>query len=151
MNSPRSNASPRIPRSNRCGSRTSIRHARSCALLRLTLTADIAIGEGRVAEAVTPLREATAIEDALAYDEPHLWLAPTRHALGATLLAAGRAAEAERIYREDLRRYPENGWSLVGLAEAQRRQGHVDAAKATEARFRAVWRDADVALAASRF
>ncbi len=117
----------------------------------LTLTADIATDEGRVAEAITLLREATTIEDALAYDEPHLWLAPTRHALGATLLAAGRAAEAERIYREDLRRYPENGWSLVGLAEAQRRQGNVDAARATEARFRAVWRDADVALAASRF
>ena len=117
----------------------------------LTLAADIALAEGRAGDAIAPLREATATEDALAYDEPHLWLAPTRHALGAALLVAGQPAEAERIYREDLRHYPENGWSLVGLADAQRRQGHADAALATEARFRVAWRDADVTLAASRF
>jgi tetratricopeptide (TPR) repeat protein len=101
--------------------------------------------------AVAKLVEATAVEDALAYDEPHLWLAPTRHALGAALLAAGRAADAERVYREDLRHYPANGWSLAGLAEAQRRQGRVDAALDTERRFRIAWRDADVALPGSRF
>ncbi len=117
----------------------------------LTLAADIAIAEDRAADAIAPLREATATEDALAHDEPHLWLAPTRHALGAALLAAGQPAEAERIYREDLRRYPENGWSLVGLAQAQRRQGHDEAARATETRFNAAWRHADVALTASRF
>ena len=117
----------------------------------LTLAADIATAEGRAAEAVAPLREATAVEDALAYDEPHLWLAPTRHALGAALLAAGQPALAERIYREDLRRYPENGWSLVGLAQAQRRQGRVDAARASETRLRAAWSNADIVLTSSRF
>ena len=117
----------------------------------LTLTADIASAQGRPAEAVAPLFEATAIEDALAYDEPHLWLAPTRHALGAALLAAGRPVEAERVYREDLARYPANGWSLAGLALAQRRQGQLDAAQATDQRFRAAWRRADIPLAASRF
>jgi tetratricopeptide (TPR) repeat protein len=117
----------------------------------LTLGADIAIADGRNDAAVAMLVEATAIEDGLAYDEPHLWLAPTRHALGAALLAAGRAAEAERVYREDLRHYPENGWALRGLAEAEQRQGHADAARDTERRFRNAWRNADVALPASRF
>ena len=56
----------------------------------LTLAADIATAEKRMDIAVAKLVEATAVEDALAYDEPHLWLAPTRHALGAALLAAGR-------------------------------------------------------------
>ena len=98
----------------------------------LTLAADIAAAEKRLDVAVAKLVEATAVEDALAYDEPHLWLAPTRHALGAALLAAGSAAEAERVYREDLRHYPGNGWSLIGLAEAQRRQGNADAARETE-------------------
>jgi tetratricopeptide (TPR) repeat protein len=116
----------------------------------LTLTADIVAVEGRPADAVAPLLKATSLEDALAYDEPHLWLAPTRHALGAALLAAGRFAEAEEIYREDLRHYPENGWSLRGLAEAQRRQGHSIAANATEARARAAWANADIPLTASR-
>ncbi len=116
----------------------------------LTLTADIAAAEGRPADAVAPLLEATSLEDALAYDEPHLWLAPTRHALGAALLAAGRPADAEKIYREDLRHYPENGWSLRGLADAQRRQGNSAAASATEARARSAWANADIPLTASR-
>jgi len=117
----------------------------------LTLNADIAAAEGRLDAAVAMLMEATTIEDGLAYDEPHLWLAPTRHALGAALLAAGRAADAERIYREDLRHYPENGWALSGLAEAARQQGHADAARDAERRLRAAWRDADVTLRGSRF
>ena len=117
----------------------------------LTLAADIATAEKHPDVAVAKLVEATAVEDALAYDEPHLWLAPTRHALGAALLAAGKAADAERVYREDLRHYPENGWSLIGLAEAQRNQGKADAARETERRFRIAWRNADVTLPGSRF
>ena len=117
----------------------------------LTLAADIATAEKRMDIAVAKLVEATAVEDALAYDEPHLWLAPTRHALGAALLATGKAADAERVYREDLRHYPENGWSLIGLAEAQRRQGKAEAARETERRFRIAWRNADVTLPGSRF
>ncbi|HYQ98608.1 MAG TPA: hypothetical protein VET86_01100 [Casimicrobiaceae bacterium] len=116
----------------------------------LTLTAGIASAEGRAADAIAPLTEAVAIEDALAYDEPHLWLAPTRHALGAALLAADRPREAEKVYREDLVRYPDNGWSLARLADAQRKQGKADAAKATQARFEAAWRRADFALPGSR-
>ena len=119
-------------------------------IARLTLAADIALAEQRPADAVAALAEATAIEDGLAYDEPHLWLAPTRHALGAALIDAGRAADAERVYGEDLAHYPENGWSLAGLAQAQRRQGNVDAARATERRFQAAWRNADIALSGSR-
>jgi tetratricopeptide (TPR) repeat protein len=80
------------------------------------------------------LREATQTEDALQADEPHLWLAPTRHALGAALLAAGLADQAEQVYRQDLRHYPNNGWSLNGLAQALERQGQVaDARNAREA------------------
>ena len=63
----------------------------AAALVRiatLTLGADIATAEGRRDAAVAMLVDATAVEDGLAYDEPHLWLAPTRHALGAALLAA---------------------------------------------------------------
>jgi tetratricopeptide (TPR) repeat protein len=116
----------------------------------LTLAADVAAAAGRPQDAIAPLTEAVAVEDALAYDEPHLWLAPTRQALGAALLAAGRPADAEKAYREDLAHYPDNGWSLAGLAEAQRRQGHATEAHATEARRLQAWRDADVVLTGSR-
>jgi tetratricopeptide (TPR) repeat protein len=124
------------------------------ALLRiaqLTLQADIAAAEGRHTDAVALLTEAVAAEDGLVYDEPHLWLAPTRHALGAALLAAGRHNDAQRIYREDLRHYPGNAWSLAGLAAALRRSGQPDAANVAEAEARAAWRAADVALPGSRF
>jgi tetratricopeptide (TPR) repeat protein len=117
----------------------------------LTLTADIAAAEGRPADAIAPLVAATALEDGLTYDEPHLWLAPSRHALGAALLAADRPADAEKIYREDLRHYPANGWSLAGLAEAERRQGRLDSARTTQERFRAAWANADIVLTASRY
>jgi tetratricopeptide (TPR) repeat protein len=120
-------------------------------IARLTLSADIAAAEGRIADAVTPLTEAVAIEDALVYDEPHLWLAPTRHALGAALLAVGRYDDAQRVYREDLRHYPANGWSLAGLAAALRRSGRVDEGLVVEQQAHAAWRRADVPLPGSRF
>jgi tetratricopeptide (TPR) repeat protein len=117
----------------------------------LTLRADLAALEGRQGEAVALLQQAVAAEDALAHDEPHLWLAPTRHALGAALLDAGQAAEAERVFRQDLRHYPENGWSLLGLAQAVHRQGRRHDAQAVEARFQTAWRQADMALTRPRF
>ncbi|MFO1314201.1 MAG: tetratricopeptide repeat protein [Burkholderiales bacterium] len=119
-------------------------------IAQLTLRADIAAAEGRGSEAVSLLAQAVAVEDALAYDEPHLWLAPTRHALGAALLAIGRHDDAARVYREDLAHYPDNGWSLSGLAAALRGAGRADAAAQVDAQARAAWRHADVPLAGSR-
>ena len=40
------------------------------------------------------------------YNEPPVWHQPTRQVLGALLLEAGRAQEAEAVYREDLARVP---------------------------------------------
>ncbi len=100
----------------------------------LTLQAELAQARDAHATAVALLREAVAVEDALAYDEPHLWLAPARHALGAALLAAHQPAAAVQVYREDLRHYPGNGWSLGGLALAlQALQQPAAAAEATVA------------------
>ncbi|WP_119286494.1 tetratricopeptide repeat protein [Azohydromonas sediminis] len=113
-------------------------------IAELTLRADLARAHGQHAQAVALLREATAVEDALQYDEPHLWLAPTRHALGAALLDAHRPDEAERVFAEDLRHYPDNGWSLTGMARAQRQQDRLDAARETEARAQQAWSTADV-------
>jgi tetratricopeptide (TPR) repeat protein len=100
----------------------------------LTLQADLATAAGQATRAVLLLREATAIEDALQYDEPHLWLAPTRHALGAALLATGQAAQAEAVFHQDLAHYPDNGWSLTGLAQALQALGQDGAARDARAR-----------------
>ena len=120
-------------------------------IAQLTLRADLAALDGRPGDAVRGLQQATAVEDGLARDEPHLWLAPTRHALGDALLNAGRADEAERVFRQDLQHYPDNGWALHGLARAQQAQGRSAEARVTEARWRQAWRDADVLLVGARF
>ncbi|HSK80233.1 MAG TPA: hypothetical protein VLQ45_27510 [Thermoanaerobaculia bacterium] len=101
--------------------------------------------------AVRHLEAAVTAEDALNYDEPPPWHFPSRQILGAVLLEAGRPADAERVYQEDLRKFPENGWSLNGLRQSLATQGKKEEAAKVEARFREAWKHADVTLAASRF
>ena len=67
------------------------------------------------------------------------------------LLAAGRAADAEVVYREDLKQNPENGWSLYGLAQSLRARKAEQEADGVAQRFRKAWAKADVTLTASRF
>jgi tetratricopeptide (TPR) repeat protein len=109
---------------------------------------EILIREGKLDEGFAALRTAVKAEDSLKYDEPPGWLVPVRHALGASLMQAGRFAEAEQVYREDLARLPENGWSLRGLAQSLRAQSK-DEAEPVEARFRNVWAKADLDIPSS--
>ena len=104
--------------------------------------------EGRHDAAVTALRAALALEDSLSYDEPEPWPLPVRHVLGAVLLEAKRPAEAEALYREDLRVHPGNGWALAGLEQALRAQGKPTDAVTKEKEK--VWERADVILTGSR-
>jgi tetratricopeptide (TPR) repeat protein len=110
------------------------------------LAGHIAAERGDYDRAVQHLRAAAAREDDLVYGEPPEWTVPVRQDLGAVLLRAGRAADAEQAFREDLARFPDNGWSLHGLAEALRAQGRTAEADATMERFRRVWDGADVRL-----
>jgi tetratricopeptide (TPR) repeat protein len=115
------------------------------------VAARIAATEGRSDEALAQLRAAVAAEDKLAYNEPADWFFPARQLLGAQLLIAGRAGEAESVYREDLTRNPANGWSLYGLAAALRAQGRTREAERVTREFESSWRYADVQLPASAF
>jgi tetratricopeptide (TPR) repeat protein len=108
------------------------------------LTGDIAARQGRTEDAVRAMRAGIAVEDELTYDEPSAWALPLRQQLGAVLLAAGRPKEAEQAYREDLVRYPNNGWSLRGLAQALTGQGRTKDAAAVNAQFQKAWVKADV-------
>ena len=72
---------------------------------------------------------------------------PARHALGAFLLKQGRLAEAEQVYREDLKHLPNNGWSLYGLSQTLKAQGK-DASE-YEAQFAKVWAKADIKINSS--
>lgn len=115
------------------------------------LAAEIAWAEEDPDTALAALEEAIAIEDELPYDEPPAWHAPVRQTLGAMLLEADRADEAETVYRAELRRNPENGWSLFGLEQALRAQGKDAEADEAAARFAQAWAHADIELAASRY
>jgi tetratricopeptide (TPR) repeat protein len=115
------------------------------------LAGEIAARGGDADTAVKHLAEAARMQDEHWFTEPPPWYFPVRQTLGAALLQAGRAAEAEAVYREDLRRNPENGWSLFGLAQSLRAQGKSADAVAVDARFRRAGARADATLAASRF
>ncbi len=115
------------------------------------LMGEMATRSGDFNSGVDHFREALKIEDAGLYFEPPKWYYPIRQSLGAALLKAGKNAEAESVYRDDLKRFPENGWSLHGLAAALRAQRKSAEAIAVEKRFEKAWSGADVKLMASRF
>jgi tetratricopeptide (TPR) repeat protein len=111
---------------------------------------ELAALRGRRDEAIRIVSEAVAIEDELPYSEPPLWHQPTRQVLGALFLESGRAADAEAVYREDLERFPENGWSLFGLWQSLAAQQRDEEARQARARFERAWTRADVTLTSSR-
>ncbi len=117
------------------------------AIARNHLEGEMAAKRGRTDQAVTYLRKAIAGEDELIYDEPPPWYLPIRQRLGGVLLEAGRPVEAEKAFRADLVRRPENGWSLHGLAQSLKAQNKEKAAAGVEARFEKAWDRADVKLA----
>lgn len=119
------------------------------AIAHHALAGEIARRRGDAEEAVSHFRLAVDVEDGMLYEEPPLWYYPLRQSLGQALIEAGRPGEAEVAYREDLLRFPENGWSLFGLARSLELQGK--AADETWRAFRAAWAEADVELTASRF
>lgn len=82
------------------------------------MAGEIAYRKGDTEAAFKHLREAVRLDDALNYDEPWGWMQPARHALGALLMESRHIAEAEKVYRADLKRHPKNPWALHGLAES---------------------------------
>jgi tetratricopeptide (TPR) repeat protein len=96
--------------------------------------------------AVSLLRRAVAIQDTLKYDEPPDWFYPVRESLGAVLLLNGNAAEAEKVFREDLERNPRNPRSLFGLAEALRAQNRAYDAQFVDKQFQSNWKNAELKL-----
>ena len=121
------------------------------ALAERVLAADIAARRGPIDEAVRALEDAVRVEDRLPYTEPPPWYQPVRHRLGLIYLRAGRLAEAEATYREDLRRNPDNGWALFGLGQTLRRSGKTNDAAAIDERLHRAWARADVRLETSAF
>jgi tetratricopeptide (TPR) repeat protein len=102
------------------------------------LAGHIAAAKGDLTHAIDRLQEAARREDALVYGEPPEWTVPVRQELGSLLLKAGRPDEAERVFREDLKRFPKNLWSQQGLAEALRSLNREPEAEVIIERVRAI-------------
>jgi tetratricopeptide (TPR) repeat protein len=114
-------------------------------------TSIIKQSSGDLEGAIAAYQAAVEIEDRLAYMEPPDWAQPMRHYLGAALLAAGRAEEAERVYRQDLTWNQNNGWALFGLRQSLKAQGRNDDTRVVSDNFEDAWKHADVELSRSRF
>lgn len=117
----------------------------------LILEGQIAAKRGQQSRAISLLRKAVALEDQQNYDEPPSWYMSTRHVLGALYLEVGKPKAAERLYREDLAVFPNNGWALFGLTQALDAQGKRSQAATVRAEFERAWSKADVELTASWF
>ncbi len=111
-----------------------------------TLAGEIASLEGHREDAIRHLQEAVAIQDSLNYEEPPAWYYPVRETLGMELLAQGKVALAEQVFREDLKRNPDNGRSLFGLMLCMRAEKDDRQAADEEAKFKKAWAHADVKL-----
>jgi hypothetical protein len=98
------------------------------------------------AEAVSLLKKAVTMQDALTYDEPPAWYYPVRESLGAAMLRAGDPSGAEGVFREGLRRSPNNGRMLFGLIESLKAQNKRDAAALVQREFDTAWKGADIKL-----
>lgn len=120
------------------------------ALASHMLEGEILVAEKSLDAGVAELQAATKAQDALKYDEPPAWMIPIRHSLGAVLIKMRRFAEAEQVYRDDLARLPENGWSLFGLAESLRQQQkNPEEVAALDAKFQKTWAKADTKITTS--
>ncbi|HKQ60626.1 MAG TPA: hypothetical protein VJS92_05025 [Candidatus Polarisedimenticolaceae bacterium] len=113
---------------------------------QLVLEARLTEAAGDRPKAIALWKQAVEAQDQLTYDEPEIWYYPTRESLGGALLRAGQAAEAERVFRQDLERHPRNARALFGLWRSLQAQQRSPEAAWVEREFQAAWQHADGTL-----
>lgn len=106
------------------------------------VAADIAKAEGDAEVEIQQLTAAVAAQDSLPYSEPPFWHFPVRQALGTSYLRLGDSAAASKVFREDLAKFPHNGWSLYGLKQARLAAG--ESTEDLEVALASAWEYADI-------
>jgi tetratricopeptide (TPR) repeat protein len=120
------------------------------AIAHEVLAGEIETARRRADQAARHFAKAAQLEDDLTYMEPPDWPIPVRQLQGAALLRLGRAKQAETAFRGDMKKFPDNGWSLSGLHASLEQQGRAADAAAVKARLDEMWRNSDIQLAAAR-
>ena len=115
------------------------------------LKAELLVAQGQATQAIPIYERAIMLEDSLRYDEPEPLNFSARHWLGALYLDLDKPAEAEVVYRAALEDHPNNGWSLLGLAQSLEAQGKAMEAKETHDAFKRAWARSDTWIQFSRF
>ena len=110
---------------------------------------EIAISNNDYQSAIQYFANAVSVQDTLPYTEPPFWYYPTRLSLGKAYLLSDQADEAEAVFKENLKRYPRNGWALYGLIQALETQNKDSSM--VQKQFDIIWQNADVELTSSRF
>jgi tetratricopeptide (TPR) repeat protein len=116
------------------------------AIANEVLAGKIAAARGASDDSLTHLRKAVELQDAMPYMEPPYWYSSTRLSLGAALLKSGNPEEAEKVFRDELKHFPECGWPLFGLEQSLRQRGKNTEANKLRRQFNRAWEQADVAL-----
>lgn len=114
------------------------------------LQGEIALFKKQYEQAVGHFRKAVEVEDQLKYNEPPDWFFSVRHHLGAALLENAQFEEAGRVFEEDLKTFPKNGWALSGLLAALEGQQKTDEAAQVKKQLAEAWKYADVELSGSK-
>jgi tetratricopeptide (TPR) repeat protein len=114
------------------------------------LAGEIAAKKQDYMVAIRHLEKGVELESSLRYDEPPTWFYPVRQNLGAILIEAGEFRKAEKVYLEDLKEIPENGWALFGLYQSLLFQNKFKEAEEVKKRFDEAWKHADIELKSSR-
>lgn len=121
-----------------------------CVIASKTLEGEIYAKEKNYSSAISILNQAVVAEDALNYNEPPDWFFSIRHHLGAVLIDAGKFHEAVKVYEKDLEIYPENGWALKGLINANEKLSDRKKYEEIKKRFDKSWHYSDIKISSSR-
>ena len=124
------------------------------ASMLLEIADSLALGEISLAKndfdsAIESFKAAVAVQDMLPYTEPPFWFYPTRLSLGKAYLSSNQPGEAEKVFQENLKQYPRNGWAMYGLSQALESQNK-DSSNARK-QFETIWQNADIELSSSTF
>ena len=114
------------------------------------LLGEIEEAKGNLDVAILHYGHAVEFHENLNYTEPPDWSQSMRLYLGAALLKADRAPEAEEVYRKALEWNQQNPWTTFGLYQALTAQGKEQEAIIVKRQFDSWWRNADVELEYSR-